>query len=107
LTNDAVQKNAKGYGKFESGNKLTMEEWQTTLERDYPGSPRNVVFDKILPEIKRLSALSVTAAVSAAKLSKTDVSRSFELLGCKCSQSLFPLPTPCTKLVLTFSPHPS
>jgi len=99
LTNDAVQKNAKGYGKFESGNKLTMEEWQTTLERDYPGSPRNVVFDKILPEIKRLSALSVAAAVSAAKLSKTDVSRSFELLGCKCSQSVSQCYTHSQRLV--------
>lgn len=83
LTNDAVQKHAKGYGKFESGNKLTMEEWQTSLERDYPDAPKNVVFDKILPEIKRLSTLSISAGVVAAKLGKTDSSRSFELLGCK------------------------
>lgn len=83
LTNDAVQKHAKGYGKFESGNKLTMEEWQTSIEKDYPDAPRNVVFDKILPEIKRLSSVSVAAGVTSAKLTKTDVSRSFELLGCE------------------------
>lgn len=83
LTNDAVQKHAKGYGKFESGNKLTMDEWQTSIEKDYPDAPRNVVFDKILPEIKRLSSISVAAGATSAKLTKTDVSRSFELLGCE------------------------
>ena len=105
LTNDAVQKHAKGYGKFESGNKLTMEEWQTSLEKDYPDSPSNVVFDSILPKIKRLSAMSVAAGISSAKLLKTDVSRSFELLGCKC-----PLVRFCRRWQLIFflscPPHP-
>ena len=65
------------------GNKLTMEEWQTSLEKDYPDAPKGVVFGRVLPEIKRLSALSVSAGVASAKLGKTDISRSFELLGCK------------------------
>lgn len=112
LTNDAVQKHAKSYGKFESGNKLTMEEWQASLEKDYPDAPKNVVFDSIVPEIKRLSAMSVSAGVVAAKLGKTDISRSFELLGCafnplsfflSCSLAYSPALTPLSP----FCPTPA
>ena len=81
LTNDAVQKKSKAYGKFEAGNKLTMEEWQTSIERDYPNAPRNVVFDKIRPRMRELTALSISAGLE--KLEKTTVTKSFELLGCK------------------------
>lgn len=81
LTNDAVQKHAKAYGKYESGNKLTLEEWQATIDKDYPSAPPNVVMAKVEPEIRRLCALSVSAAAS--KLSVSDIDKSFELLGCK------------------------
>lgn len=79
LTNDAVQKNSKAYGKFESGNKLTFEELQGTIEADYPGAPKNVVMGHIMPQIKRLSALSVEAA--SEQLVVSDINKSFELLG--------------------------
>jgi tubulin polyglutamylase TTLL1/tubulin monoglycylase TTLL3/8 len=79
LTNDAVQKHSKTYGKFEEGNKLSFAEWQEQIERDYPNAPKNVVEGKIRPEIRRLSAISIAAA--AEKLKKTDISKSFELLG--------------------------
>lgn len=40
LTNDAVQKHAKSYGKFESGNKLTMTELQEVIIQDYLNNSR-------------------------------------------------------------------
>jgi len=79
LTNDAVQQKAKGYGKFEAGNKLTLDQWQETINQDYPGSPPNVVHGSVWPEIKRLTALSISAGL--AKLEKSKVTKSFELLG--------------------------
>jgi uncharacterized coiled-coil DUF342 family protein len=33
LTNDAVQKHNKNYGKFEAGNKLTYEELQQSINK--------------------------------------------------------------------------
>jgi tubulin monoglycylase TTLL3/8 len=36
LTNDAVQKRAEDYGKFEPGNKLSYNEFQTILDKNYP-----------------------------------------------------------------------
>lgn len=79
LTNDAVQKNAKSYGKFESGNKLDFEQWQEVINNDYPHAPQNVVNDTIFPEIKRLTTLSIVAA--SEELIQTDIRQSFELLG--------------------------
>jgi len=54
LTNDAVQKHSKAYGKFESGNKLTYGEWQESIKKDYPNAPADVVFSKIVPQIKEV-----------------------------------------------------
>ena len=79
MTNDAVQKHSKAYGKFESGNKLNFEEWQQCIAEDYPDAPQDVVQQRIFPEIKRLTALSITAG--AEQLVQTEVHRSFELLG--------------------------
>ena len=79
LTNDAVQKNSKTYGKFEDGNKLSFEEWQETILKDYPHAPHNIVEGKFRPEIMRLSAISIAAG--AEDLGRTDINRSFELLG--------------------------
>ena len=79
LTNDAVQKNSKTYGKFEEGNKLDFTEWQNLVNIDYPDAPDGVVLNKIYPEIKRLSKLTVQAAADV--LSVSDVQKSFELYG--------------------------
>lgn len=79
LTNDAVQKHSKAYGKFEEGNKLDLNEWQKTIDSDYPTAPPNIVFDKIYPEIKRLSKLSVLAASEV--LAESAIQKSFELFG--------------------------
>eukprot|EP00606_Chrysophyceae_sp_TOSAG23-5_P001593 GSChrysophyteH2.ASY1.ANO1.871.1 assembled CDS len=79
LTNDAIQKKAEGYGQFEDGNKLTLHGWQDTITRDYANAPPNVVHGSIWPKIKELTALSINAGL--AKLEKTSVNKSFELLG--------------------------
>eukprot|EP01039_Chlorochromonas_danica_P001365 gene1365-1486_t len=79
LTNDAVQKHVNGYGQFEQGNKLSLSEWQTFIDTEYPHAPKNVVFDRVFPEIKRLSRLSVEAC--AEPFSQTEINRSFELFG--------------------------
>jgi hypothetical protein len=57
LTNDAVQKFSSDYGKFESGNKLSYQDFDKFLIKE-----RGVSFiDKIVPKIK----LSVKDAFEA------------------------------------------
>ena len=80
LTNDAVQKHSKMYGKFESGNKLTYPEWQEVINKDYPGTSSDIVASKIIPTIKEQARVSILAALEKG-LSKTKIHRSFELLG--------------------------
>lgn len=80
LTNDAVQKHSKAYGKFESGNKLTLDEFQESINRDYPGlAPPDIVRGSIVPDIKRLSKISLAAAAS--EMNETGIQKSFELFG--------------------------
>jgi len=79
LTNDAVQKFSKTYGKFESGNKLNLLEWQEQINRDYSHAPKDIVANKIMPEIIRLTTISLAAC--AEKLGQSDVKNTFELLG--------------------------
>jgi hypothetical protein len=79
LTNDAIQKKAKNYGKFESANKLSLEEWQETINADYPSAPANVVRGVIWPQIKKLTSLSLQAVSS--RMEDTQINKSFELLG--------------------------
>ena len=42
LTNDAVQINSEDYGKFENGNKLSINDFQRFLDLNYPS--RNICF---------------------------------------------------------------
>lgn len=80
LTNDAVQKNSAEYGKFENSNKLSLSEWQKSIDNDYPFAPPNVVQDRLFPEMKRLTDISIRAA--AETLGQiTEIHRSFELYG--------------------------
>ena len=49
LTNDAVQKQAHDYGKFESGNKLSYQEFDRILAKE-----RGISFlQKVVPRIKQ------------------------------------------------------
>jgi hypothetical protein len=104
LTNDAVQKNSSSYGKFESGNKLSLTEWQEVILEDLSkttktsdsvddnsGSPplpstlpsgvnaSNIVFSYIFPEIKKLCRHSIAACEKT--FATTDIPKSFELFG--------------------------
>jgi hypothetical protein len=80
LTNDAVQKNSAEYGKFENSNKLSLAQWQQSIDQDYPSASLNIVQNKLFPEMKRLTDLSIRAA--AETLGQiTEIHRSFELFG--------------------------
>ena len=46
LTNDAVQKRCEEYGKFEPGNKLSYNEFQQFIDKNYPDL--NVCFERDL-----------------------------------------------------------
>lgn len=52
LTNDAVQKKDKNYGKYETGNKLTFAELQSYIDTAYPGERPDVVQQHIVPTMK-------------------------------------------------------
>lgn len=52
LTNDAVQKKDRNYGKYESGNKLTFQELQQYIDAVFPGDRANIVQQHILPTMK-------------------------------------------------------
>ena len=79
LTNDAVQQKCATYGKFEPGNKLSMNEWQAQINKDYPGAPGDIVHSKIIPRMKELTSISISATLD--KLENSSVKKSFELLG--------------------------
>jgi hypothetical protein len=79
LTNDAVQKHSTAYGQYEDGNKLSLVEWQNSIERDYPHAPQQVVNNHIMPEIKRLSKISIDACLE--QFRNTSIDKSFELFG--------------------------
>lgn len=54
LTNDAIQKHAPDYGKFESGNKLSYAEFQQYLDKQLPDKQVSVERD-LIPQLKRLT----------------------------------------------------
>jgi hypothetical protein len=99
LTNDAIQKKSKSYGKHENGNKLTYHELndilntqQPELRQKYPpsesgtspgtgpgGDGGDVVNSYLLPQIKQQILHSIKA--NKDQLRDSQVKRSFELLG--------------------------
>lgn len=46
LTNDAVQKKAEDYGKYEAGNKLSYTDFQNYLDKNFPDL--SICFDRDL-----------------------------------------------------------
>ena len=62
LTNDAVQKHSKSYGDG-SSSKLTYAQWQDCINKDYPGTPGDIVMNRIVPEIRELSKIAILAAL--------------------------------------------
>ncbi|OMJ85267.1 hypothetical protein SteCoe_13426 [Stentor coeruleus] len=60
LTNDAIQKYSKEYGKFENGNKLSYKDFQRYLEKRYPEKKINF-YSEILPQIKEIVRETILA----------------------------------------------
>jgi D-alanine-D-alanine ligase-like ATP-grasp enzyme len=78
LTNDSVQKESEDYGKYEKGNKLGYEEFQTYLDKNYYAL--NICFERdILPQIKKLTADCFRAVWG--KIDPLKRSNAFELYG--------------------------
>jgi D-alanine-D-alanine ligase-like ATP-grasp enzyme len=79
LTNDAVQKFADDYGKHESGNKLSYDDFQRYINQSMPKDKQVVFAYDILPQIKEMVRDTVKATFM--KLDKHGVMNTFELLG--------------------------
>lgn len=77
LNNDAVQKQGEEYGKFESGNKLSLEEFQKFLD-EHQARKINVRED-IMPKCHGLMADAIRSA--AAKLNPRKIGNCFEVFG--------------------------
>lgn len=55
LTNDAIQKHAADYGKFEAGNKLSYVDFQNYLDKNF--TSLNVCVDRdLIPQLKKLTS---------------------------------------------------
>ncbi len=78
MTNDAVQKYTDTYGKYEPGNKLSYRDIQRYLET-YEKASKNVVYEKILPQMKEIAALSLKAAYLF--LDPAKLQNNFEIFG--------------------------
>lgn len=77
LTNDAIQKKGNDYGKYEKGNKVTFEEYQSYLDMF---EKKEINFKKdILPKLKVMAAKAIAAGCKSFNPSRR--SYSFELLG--------------------------
>ena len=48
LTNDAVQKFSQDYGKYENGNKMSLQDFQKYLKNAYPNHNIDIIRD-IMP----------------------------------------------------------
>jgi hypothetical protein len=78
LNNDAVQKNGEDYGKFESANKMSLEEFQKYLDTHHSKDGINVR-QRIMPQISGLMADAVRAA--APRLNPRGIQGCFEVYG--------------------------
>lgn len=59
LTNDAVQKHLPEYGKYEKGNKISYEDFQKYLDKEYNG--KYDFFSDIYPKIRKIASDSIRA----------------------------------------------
>ena len=78
LTNDAVQQKDEDYGKFESGNKMSLQDFTKVINGQQPNLDFDFLRD-IFPQIQKLIADTFKAAFH--KIDPTRLSNSFELFG--------------------------
>ena len=78
LTNDAIQQAGEEYGRFESGNKISFQQFQRYLDHAFPS--KKISFKKVLwPQITRLVTDSFYATFS--KIDPHRRQNSFEIFG--------------------------
>ena len=78
LTNNAIQKFGKDYGKFEDGNQMSFGQFQEYIETEY--ASKNVsLYRDLLPQIKVLVKKSMLATKK--KLNSENRRNTFELFG--------------------------
>ena len=78
LTNDAIQKHAEDFGKFETGNKMSYGDFQRYLNQ-FHGDLEIDVIKHIVPQMKRL--ITDTFRATCFKLDPDRLTNSFEMLG--------------------------
>jgi len=78
LNNDAVQKNGENYGKFESANKMSLDEFQKYLDEHHARDGLNVR-QQIMGQMAQIMADTVRAA--APKLNPRGIANCFEVYG--------------------------
>ncbi|CAI2377303.1 unnamed protein product [Moneuplotes crassus] len=82
LTNDAIQKKSEDYGKYESSNKLSFQDFEKYLEQNYPNQNLDghaCFYTHIYPQIKKL--VRDTFLASEGKINPKKRSNCFELFG--------------------------
>ena len=78
LTNDAIQVNSEDYGKFETANKLSINDFQRYLDQNFP--TKNIHFMRdLFPVMERLVTDSVRAVYK--QLDPSRKQNSFEIFG--------------------------
>lgn len=78
LTNDAVQMNSEDYGRFENGNKLSINDFQRYLDGNFGN--KNICFMRdLFPQMERLVTDSFRAVHN--KIDPKRLNHSFEVLG--------------------------
>ena len=78
LTNDAIQKDSEDYGKFENGNKMSINDFQRYLDVNHPDKSVNFMRD-MFSRMERLVTDSFRSV--AKKIDSNRVSNSFEIFG--------------------------
>ena len=58
LTNDAIQKNSQEYSKYEPGNKISYEKFDTYV-KSLRNSNQPYFYDNILPQMKQMAVEAV------------------------------------------------
>jgi hypothetical protein len=78
LTNDAIQKHADDYGKYESGNKMAFNDFTRVVQSQMPELDFDMYRD-IVPQIKKLVGDTFRSVVH--RIDPERLQNSFELFG--------------------------
>ena len=87
LTNDYVQKKGNGYGKYEQGNKISMQQFQSYIEKEYSKKSKSDVgskgggsqYKQLEQKMKMIAQTTVQSVYQ--KMDKNRLNYTFELFG--------------------------